>query len=418
MSTREALAAHWNQLGRAYYSTMSERLTRFYRDGEQDVDLELEDPRPHELGEQVLRHVIELNAAGEAAKARELFDPASAPIFPWIERSNRQNSFVTILGDDDLLVRRGNPWEADGVTFRLRGNTVSVIDDVTGMCRSRNREWLVLARSAGLEIRRADEGLDGVVVSTLPWPEPSQFRPEGLTEEQRAAWQPESEPLELEQLQVSDDGLRLVASFYRRGILLASRHPGEPSWQLLLPDARPPYRIDPEDEQPSAGDMTHVAISRDGTRLAWGEQSSPHWLAEIGQGGVPAWYATVGNLSEYPHHACFSDDGNTVALNSCHFYNGATVAFAWCGHRGVDLEPYEEHAEAPLLDGSLRVYAACATEQGFVLAGSGVLRFFDHERRLIAAQGFGSSASSIDYCPRSKRLALGSYSGFVHVYGV
>lgn len=55
--------------------------------------------------------------------------------------------------------------------------------------------------------------------------------------------------------------------------------------------------------------MTHGAMSPDGTRFAFGEQSSPHYLAECPPGQAPFWYATVGNLSEYPHAACFSDDG-------------------------------------------------------------------------------------------------------------
>lgn len=140
---------------------------------------------------------------------------------------------------------------------------------------------------------------------------------------------------------------------------------------------------------------------------------------------------TVGNLSEYPHYACFSDDGRYVALNSCHFYNGATAAFAWDGNRGLNLAPYEDHPQAPCIDDSLRVYAACAVDRaamnavshnladsagGFVLAGSGLLKSCGPTGELGFAQGFRSSAGSIDFCPETRQLALSSYSGFVHLY--
>jgi hypothetical protein len=139
----------------------------------------------------------------------------------------------------------------------------------------------------------------------------------------------------------------------------------------------------------------------------------------------------VGSLIDYPHNACFSDDGRYAALNSCHFYNGATIVFAWEGRRGVILAPYEEHEEAPCIDRDLAVYASCwldrsvllsipevaAEEDGlFALAGSGILRGCTPRGALAFAQGFGSSASSIDFCPESRRLAIGSYSGFVHLY--
>ncbi|MBP6629578.1 MAG: hypothetical protein KBG28_12695 [Kofleriaceae bacterium] len=436
-STAE-LAAAWNEAGRAYFTEYSARLTRFYGDGDREVDLDVQDPRPESMGDQVVQAVIALNAAGEWAKARELFDPAYAPVFGWVKQNNRSLGFVTILGPDELLVRRGAAWEADGVTFHLQGGTATTIDDVRGICRSRGRDVLVLARAAGLEFRDPSAGLAGLrgpARATLPWPSLDVMRPHGLSPAQAAAWKFGDETLDVEQLAVSDDGLRVVVSCYRQGILLGSRHPGEPAWQLLWPDARAPYgRGEPSDDPddlPSAGDMTHVDISRDGTRLAFGCQDAGHFLAEVGPGGVPQWYATVGYLSEYPHYACFSDDGRYVAFNSCHFYNGATICADWDAVRGTTLSEYEQHEQAPCIDESLRVYAACwvpkavnsaiigreAKSNGsFALAGSGVLRIRNHVGAIGSVQGFGSSAGSIDFCPVSRRLALASYSGMIHLY--
>ncbi|MCB9603902.1 MAG: hypothetical protein H6720_26580 [Sandaracinus sp.] len=425
--TRAELSALWNELGRAYNGEFSERLTRFYG-GNRDVDLGLEDPRTQELGDAVMNEVIAMHAAGEGDAIRATFDPTHRSLLGWIEQTNRQLPFVTMLGPDELLVRRGGPWQHDAQLLHLRGHDVSVLDDVLGVCRSRNRDHLVFARAAGLEFRDARAGLDAPATASIAWPSLEIFRPRGLPAD--AEWSPDDDDgFLVEQMQVSDDGMRVVVSCYRQGILLGSRHLGEPDWTLLWPDARPPYST--RDEAPSAGDMTHVAISRDGTKVAFGCQDAGHFVAEIDAIGEPVWYATAGYLSEYPHHACFSDDGRYVAFNSCHFYHGATVCFDLEGHRGVDLEPYEESAEAPCIDGQLRVYAACWLDRGvvesiagkqaksngaFLLAGAGILRVIATNGALGAVQGFGSSASSVDFDPETRRIALASYAGFVHVY--
>lgn len=433
----DELSRTWNQAGRAYYGEYSARLAKFYGEGDREVDLALKDPRDEVLGDRVMRAVIDLAAQGKWQRARELFDPAYAPLMGWIQQSKANFGFVTILGPDELLVRRGSAWQKEGTTFHLRGGEASPIDDVRGVSRSRSRDFLVLARSKGLEIRDARagiEGLRGPAVATLPWPSMDVFRPRGISEAAAAAWEAPGDWLKVEQLAVSDDGKRVVVSCYRQGILLASLHAGEAPWTLLWPDPREPYRAssgDDEDAVPQAGDMTHVAISRDGRRLAWGCQDFGHFLAEVDSKGEPAWYATVGHLSEYPHYACFSDDGRYVALNSCHLYNGATIAFDWEGNRGKALDMYEQHAEAPCIDGGLRVYAACwldrpvlsallgrepKSDGAFLLAGNGIMRLCGAKGGLGMVQGFGASAGSIDYCPESRRLALASYSGFVHVY--
>jgi hypothetical protein len=427
-SSRAELSKLWNELGRAHYGEYSDRLARLYG-GERDVDLDLKDPRTHELGDAVMREVLAMQAEGRSADIRDTFDPAYSPLFPWIERTNRNLGFVTLLGPDELLVRRGSAWQRDGQMLHLRGHEARVLDDVLGACRSRNRDHLVLARTTGLELRDARAGLDAPALATIPWPSLDVFRPRGLSPE--IAWEPDDDRFLVERLQVSDDGMRVVVSCYRQGILLASRHLGEPTWTLLWPDARAPYQSRDVDDAPRAGDMTHVAITRDGRRVAFGSQDAGHFVAELDASGEPQWYATVGHLSEYPHDACFSDDGRHLALNSCHFYNGATICFDVESNRGASLGYYEEAPEAPCIDSGLRVYASCWLDRAFVealvgpqakspgaflLAGSGVFRVRAPNGGLGVAQGFGSSASSVDFCPETRRIALAGYSGMVHVY--
>lgn len=424
------LADDWNTAGRAFYTEFSERLVRMNQ-GEK-VELDVEDPRTTEQGEAVLGAALELQSAGKSEAIREQFDAAYTPFFELIKKTNRSLGFVTILGPDEVLVRRGSPWQKDAVTLHLYGNDSSEVDDVLGVCRSDNREQMVVARAAGLEFhgRGGVAALAGAPQASLAWPAWQDLSPRWLVEGQSWAV-PEGAP-HVEQLAVSDDGMRAVVSCYRQAILLASRHADEPDWRLLWPDARPEHQgWEPDDDvEWHTGDMTHVAISADGTRLALGCQDSAHVLLQIEDGEVVP-YATVGPLSEYPHFACFSGDGEHTALNSCHFYNGATISFGWKGNRGLTLPGYEQHEQAPLLDGSLRVYAARWLDRGvaqalvgndakaqglFLLAGNGIMRGYGATGGLGFVQGFGSSAGSMDFCPETRRIAVASYSGMVHLY--
>ena len=391
--------AAWNDAGRAHLTELSERLAAFYA-GDDSVDLDLADPRSQADADRVLRSVTDLNAAGRWQRARELFDPAWGPMLGHVEQNTTPLGAVALLGQDDILVVRGSPGEEGGSAVHLSGGEATDVPDVHGVTCSRNRDHLVLATSAGLELRDARLPFDrSATAQLLPWP----------TEATR---------FDVEHMQVSDDGQRVAVSCHRQGIFLASRGPGEPPWQQIYPD--PPTPV---------ADMTHVALSRDGNRLAWGHQDSTHQLAEIGPGGVVSRYADVGPLTEYPHFAAFSDSGDHVALNSCHFYSGATRAFAWAGNRDAKIKAYSDDPSAPVIDEHLRVYAGCwvpielpstdgsaRLDGGFALAGAGVLRVVGLDGTAASVVGIGSSAGGVDYCPETGRLAVASHSGVLHVF--
>src|SRR4029079_278075 len=102
-------------------------------------------------------------------------------------KNDRDLSFVAILGPDELLVQRGAAWQRDGIAFHLRGDTATPVEDVFGIHRSRNRDHLVLARAAGLEIRDARAGLAGSPITTIAWPSLEILRPPGISD--TAEWE-------------------------------------------------------------------------------------------------------------------------------------------------------------------------------------------------------------------------------------
>jgi hypothetical protein len=108
--TLEQLSTAWNTAGRAYFTDYSAGLARVYQ-GEEDVELDIEDPRSEATGDTVIKAIIDLNKRGEWKKARALFDPAYSPVFRWIKTNERSVSFATILAPDEVLVasRPGPP---------------------------------------------------------------------------------------------------------------------------------------------------------------------------------------------------------------------------------------------------------------------------------------------------------------------
>jgi hypothetical protein len=172
--------------------------------------------------------------------------------------------------------------------------------------------------------------------------------------------------------------------------------------------------------------MTHCALSSDGRFVAYGSQDEGHYLDFIADDGTARRWATIGHRSEYPHDACFSDDGEFASLNSCHFYNGATVGVKVSDVEGLITPNYEDHPAVRLLNAYLRVYSstwlpADATgsgSAGFALCGLSFLNCVTPSGAVAFEQYFGSSASAIDYCPKARRLIVSSFSGFLHVYDV
>ncbi|MEM9862665.1 MAG: hypothetical protein AAF938_13665 [Myxococcota bacterium] len=428
------LASAWNEAGRAHFMALSNELTKFY-EGDQEAAIEQSDPRTEAQAEAVLAEALTMRAAGEGASIRSRFDPAYAPFLERIKATSMSLPFVTLLGAETLLVRRGAAWK-DGRLWLLDGHEARELAAL-GACRSRKGEHLVVAAEAGLEFRdglAGKEALEGDATAQLAWPSMTLLRPVGLDAD--AEWEPNGDGLDIEQMAVSDDGKRVVVSGYRQGILLGSLHEGEPDWRLLWPDQRPEYTGwgGGEDGEPRyAGDMTHVAISPDGTRLAFGCQDSDHLLFRV-EGAEIVHHASAGPVSEYPHFCAFTGDGSRVALNSCHFYSGETFSmdWEWAGTHGKYIDPHESELDehTPLIESGLRVYGGAWVDRrvitalfpdsnatgGFLLAGNGVLRCVGAKSGLGFAQTFGSSASSVDFCARSRRIAVASYSGMVHVY--
>jgi WD40 repeat protein len=169
----------------------------------------------------------------------------------------------------------------------------------------------------------------------------------------------------------------------------------------------------PDDPLSYGLSMEHGAISPDGKLIAAGHQSSLHYLFDADSLDV---VAEIGYLSEYPHHAAFSRDGEVVAFNSCHFYNGMTIGVPTDLLPGLKTAPYELDHRLILLEEGSRVYASVSRDDEFIIGdASGYLRAFDLKGNFLWRHFIGSTVGDIDVDRDGKRLIVTTYAGFLSI---
>jgi hypothetical protein len=400
----EELAAKWNRLGRSHFGEMSARLRAFHEGQAEDVNL-THDPRDDGLAREVMAKVHFLNTQGQWQKARALFDPAHEPYVPFLEKVGQGLSCATILGPDEFLVRIGSSYQ-DGEMLHLTDHGVEVLFGVMACATSRDHETLLLVTNDGFSTSR---GLGGTSIASFPWPIGT--------------------PRKLDVICVADGGRRIAFADDEEGVWVGTAEGGTAIWNRIYP--REELIAEVNKDIGGVGhewndSMTHCALSPDGNFTAYGSQCYGHYLDSLDNSGYSRPWAKIGYLSEYPHNACFSDDGSLVSLNSCHFYNGVTASVETASIGGVTTEPYVEDPRVGVINQYLRVYASTwlpadatgAACGGFLLCGLGFATCVTPAGKVIFEQYFGSSASAVDYCPKTRRLIISSCSGFLHVYDV
>ena len=394
----------WNTDGRRYIAGLNKAITKSY-EGQEVSDDWPKDPRTAEQARLVISLVEAEEREGRWCPEKPIIDRAHEPFIEMLNDVCQSLNCVSILGPDEFLVRLGTAYQP-GPTMHIRGGQVTERPDILAAAVSRNRDLLLLAQEQGFSVTRR---LDEEPISRIFWPE-------GVM------------PQALDIVQISDDGHAIAFVSHDSAVWLGQMSDADSAWTCVYPTAafleeRKDEGDDMDGEENSWYDsMMHCGLSPDGKFIAYGSQCYGHFIDHIaGIGEIQQW-AKIGHLSEYPHYACFSDDSAFAALNSCHFYHGATACVRLADVKGMQTEPYEENECAPMINDRLRVYAATWLPFGesqngsFALAGAGYLDIVSTDGTVLSTTYFGSSASSIDYCPKTGLLAVASYSGFLHIF--
>jgi len=400
----EELSSRWRQEGREFAQAVNRYVHIVLTEGwEVAGELAATDSRG-DMAEEVLSVVRAANEHGELDKLRTYFPPAWDPLVERIKAQGQAISSALLLDGNRYVIRAGAPYEA-GKVYLLLGERIEPVPDVITFGRSPDRRYIAKAYETGVDIHTRWDGPEHV---TLPWPTGR----EGVLGEYDAS-SLEGTP-SITQISPFPDGKRALLVSPDSIFVLAESgakhiHPDRDAIVEYIEWLREEY---PDDEPLFDIDMEHGAISPDGQLIAVGDQSSKHRVLNSGFEEV----ASVGHLSEYPHYAVFSANGQHVALNSCHFYNGCTIGVHISELDGLNSEPYEIEPPIVLLDDDARVYAATAREDEFIVGDAyGYVRAFSVTGEKRWQHFVGSTISSIDISADGRVLLVGTYAGMVHL---
>jgi WD40 repeat protein len=336
---------------------------------------------------------------------RDRWPPAHGPLVKILEDNGQSIPLVCILPDGSIVARIGAPYEP-GRTIRIAGDIVIDVPEVGFFGRCPNRRYFAIAEEKGVRIV---DGWKGPIVARCPWPTGLEGVPEGF--DVPALKLPPTVtslipfPDGLRTLLVSIDGIFVLSPLGARRLL-----PTTVQMKEHFEWSRNTY---PEHKLNIGLSMEHGAISKDGKLIVVGSQDSTHLVFDDQFNIV----GNIGHRSEYPHYALFSADDCTIALNSCHFYNGITIGVSTACLPGITTAPYEDDQTTPILQDGSRVYAGASRGDEFIIGdASGYVRAFSTTGEARWQQFIGSSVGGMDLSADGKTIAVSTYAGFLAIF--
>jgi len=402
-ATTDGLSQRWIAGARNYCAAINAFVAKGETEGWDAAGPEPSDGRSTEDAAAVVDIVRRAQGTPEARTLRERFPPGFAIL---VEQTNERGRFVgpiVYVEDDTLIARVGDPW-ADTQTWELSASSSVRRDDILIVGRSPKRKVIAVGGRAGISLSHT---WNGETTATLPWPNGSESVPDGVAHEGYEV------PSRLDELIPLDDGRRavLVAG---SGVFLLEQSGAT----LLCPDeavlaALLELHAKGDDDKFSIGlRMQHAAVSPDGSLIAVGAQDGKHLVLDD-RGGV---VGRVGPHGEYPHHAVFTADGSYLAVNACHFYNGATVRVATSDLQGMDTEFYAEDPRVAVINSFARVYASASRDAELFLGDAyGYLHGVGAGGAPTSKHFVGGNITSMDISPDGRTLAVATVTGTVHL---
>ena len=402
----ETASQEWRRKTLAYTDAVNAFVEKGTRDGWENAGKEPDASGREHLVDTLLKALKKNQTTASFKSLRDQWPPAHAPLVSKLSETHFQGiPAIALLDDGSIIVRSGMSYH-DGSVFHIQSNKITKVPNIDYFGQGPNKRFFATVKDSGISIT---DGWQGPETAFCPWPTGLEDIPDGYDVEKFNA------APSVEQIIPFPDGKRVLLISEDGIFVLTPAHA-----RRLLPtlEAQIDFYDYLKDEQPddplSMGlSMVHGAISHDGSMIAVGCQDGPHLVFDANYKLI----GTVGHLSEYPHYAVFSRDDKIIALNSCHFYNGATIGVPTDLLGDYTSESYE------LADGQIelntqdRVYAAVSTQNLFITGDAyGYIRGYDHQGKDVFKVFLGSSIGDIDISKDEKTLIASTYAGFIAKY--
>ncbi|MDO5692364.1 MAG: hypothetical protein Q4G70_07775 [Pseudomonadota bacterium] len=399
-------ASQWKSAVLAHAAHLNDYILRGDACDWQDMDAHDPAPDLSALLPQMLAELRAANAEGSEAAInafREHWPPMHEATLELLEESSQGFGALAWLPDGDLLVRTGC-WYEPGRVLCIQGLRIVDMPHVEMFGLSPNQRVLALAANGSVRLVPSTDCTNQAELATFSLPDGSEGLPAGHpVNDQR-----EHPGTDIQLLLPFDDASGVVV-VQSAGVFLLT---ASGTTRLLPTDTELAEAMKDKTRYPVYLDMCHAAISPDGRWIVCGAQDGPHRVFNARGELVDS----IGPHGEYPHHAAFFADGRHAAMNACHFYNGATIAVDASAFGGIQTDYYEEHPAVTVIDPSARVYASAPAGHALVLGDAqGYLWARDHTGQLQWKQYVGGTICAMAASADGARLAVGTYSGTVHI---
>ncbi|WP_145408927.1 hypothetical protein [Paenibacillus xylanexedens] len=393
----EKIAQQWRQEGRRYALHVNEFVRKSIA-GETPDESELENDGRASFSAEVWEMVKQANAQEDVLRLRAELPPASWPMSEQFQSVMQAVQVVGFIAQDVVVFNiSGHTQDGAVYTADSQGVIASAHYHFAG-CSPDGVDYALADETVIRIIRRPDRHLEGQELAMYHWEDIQSSLHNTLPQIESLADCEYPERSLIELIPFNDGQSLLILSTY--GVHLVEQS----QVSLLHPDPSEIQEYELEDTQI---DMGHAAVSRDGRWIAFGSQVSNHMLLDRTQDHTYSLYPEI----SYPHHAIFTQDNRTVWFNACHFYNGVTFQV-----KLDEVEVNEKKEDWPIMDENARVYASAETKQGIVIGDAyGYLRCVGTQGQEVWRHFVGGTISSIVVSPDQSKLAVGTYSGMLHI---
>lgn len=368
----------WNTLGSTYASDVNEMVEFGENNGwENWKGKEPEDKREH-LADDIYKLLKDANNNDAIEAFRNDFPPSHSPLIKFLEQKGQSIEQLQFIDKQKIVFLTGTSYQKRQAYILNNTRTIKLESSIQAIGKSKKDNVFAIVSNDKIT---TTQGWEGDVISTFDLLE--------------------TKGLGITALIPFNDGLKILL-ITSAGIYLISNA----SEKMIHPEP------DLEDEEWDSNiDMEHATLSNDNKFIIVGDQCSNHRILDHKGEQI----GSIGQQSEYPHYCLFSIDDNQLIMNSCHFYNGITIAVSTENLNGINIPEYKENLLYNTIDKEMRVYCGYATSDFYILGDAyGYIRAIDRSGKCIWRHFLGSTISGITISDDEKTLWIGSYSGMLH----